>query len=646
MADVQVVLKGIDEVSGVLGDIQGGLLGFSAAAAAAGLAITGIAFTAGHELDNAFDTIIIGTGASGDALDGLKDSFRDVFAEVPADAATVSSILSELNTRLGLTGDDLETLAVPLLDVTRMLGGDAQTNAALFSRVIGDWAIPVEESTTLLDKMFSVSQSTGIGIDRLSEKVVQFGSPMRLMGFSIEESIALFGKWEKEGVNAELVMGSLRIAAGHFAREGVDLQDGLWNTVDAIQNAASSSEGLAIAMEIFGARAGPDMAAAILEGRFNIEDLMTTMAGSQGVISETSEATLDWAEKLDILRNRATLALEPLGGWLLDGANSLLTLAIPAFDSFVQSINKTWAELVTMWNESKHVADVMGILKGIFDDVSAQVVPFLLEQFEKLNAWYIENEELIKDFRDVVIEAFRAIAPVVGQVVGIILPLLDGVIDIILGLAKVIMQVATGDWSGAWATIKGVANSAMTAIVSALKAFFDMIARWFGSSGDEVIAVWTGNFNLLREITGRILSIIAQTIGNELDKARRAFDGIFNQIERLIDWFGKLARAVANFRMPDMLTPGSPTPFEIGLRGINDAMREINASSFPKFSANFGGMEGLSPSPFASNVSAASASGITVVINYQPAYSTASADEMQAFVPVVENALRKIRGYE
>lgn len=55
------------------------------------------------------------------------------------------------------------------------------------------------------------------------------------MGFSLEESAAMLGKWEKEGVNTELVIGSLRIAAGKFAKDNIPLRQGLLDTMAAIK---------------------------------------------------------------------------------------------------------------------------------------------------------------------------------------------------------------------------------------------------------------------------------------------------------------------------------------------------------------------------------------------------------------------------
>jgi phage-related minor tail protein len=71
------------------------------------------------------------------------------------------------------------------------------------SRLFGDWSIAAEDTAGTMDYLFRVSQSTGIGVNDLSAKLVQFGAPLRQLGFDLETSAAMLGKFEKEGVNTE-----------------------------------------------------------------------------------------------------------------------------------------------------------------------------------------------------------------------------------------------------------------------------------------------------------------------------------------------------------------------------------------------------------------------------------------------------------
>ena len=330
-------------VSG-LADLGGGIvMGALAAGTTAVVGLGTAAWQAGETIDGAMDVIQTQTGATGEALNGLRGTFDAVFSQVPASAETSATVIAALNTRLGMTGGILEETSVKFLNMTNLLGGDASTNAALFARVVGDWSVPLEENSVLLDKLFVASQKTGVPVEKLMTNVVQFGAPLRNMNFGLDESIALFAKWEKEGVNAELVMGSLRIAAGKFAEENIPLRKGLEDTFDAIKNAKSSSEALSVAMEIFGSRAAGDMSAAIREGRFDIDDMTQALGGAEGAINKTTAATADWPEMWQKVSNTMTVSLAPIGDTLrgvTGGAIEMLSawLSKPEAQEFIQDV--------------------------------------------------------------------------------------------------------------------------------------------------------------------------------------------------------------------------------------------------------------------------------------------------------------------
>jgi phage-related minor tail protein len=223
----------------------------------------------------ALDTIRGGTGATGKALDGLNESFKAVFTTVPTSAAQASTAIADLNNRLGLTGAPLEGLSAQMLNLARITKSDVAPTIAATTRVFVDWGIATDKQSSTLDYLSKVSQSTGVGVNGLSQKVVQFGAPLRQTGFDLQASAALLGKFEKEGVNAELVMGSLRIALTKISKAGItDASAALKQIVQEIQNVGSTGQANAIAVGYFASKAGPDMAAAICEGRFSIFELV------------------------------------------------------------------------------------------------------------------------------------------------------------------------------------------------------------------------------------------------------------------------------------------------------------------------------------------------------------------------------------
>ncbi len=63
-----------------------------------------------------------------------------------------------------------------------------------------------------------------------------------------------------------------------------------------------------------------------------------------------------------------------------------------------------------------------------------------------------------------------------------------------------------------------------------------------------------------------------------------AFRGVVEWLAKAAEWLRKLAARIAELKLPAWLTPGSPTPFEMGLRGINKAMRDMASSALPDLS--------------------------------------------------------------
>jgi hypothetical protein len=284
----QAAAAGGKSFSAKFGAVLGAAFGAGAVAAA----------KFGGQVDAAFDTIRIGTGATGEALKGLEGDFKVVAGSVRDDLGTTAQVIADLNTRTGQTGEGLRTLAKDILDLSRITKTDAVANVAAATRLFGDWSIATEDQSGALDKLFRTSQATGIGVTNLMETVVQFGSPMRLLGLSFEESIALIGKWEKEGVNTETAMAGLKFSVKTLANEGIkaaDMGEAFRRKLDAIK---ASADPVGESIKLFGLRAGPDLAAAIVEGRFATEDLLAVINDTDETIATATAATEDFGDAL------------------------------------------------------------------------------------------------------------------------------------------------------------------------------------------------------------------------------------------------------------------------------------------------------------------------------------------------------------
>jgi phage-related minor tail protein len=274
--------------------------------------------------DNVFDTIRIGSGATGAVLEGLKENFRNVVADVPTSFEAASQAVTMLAQRTELTGPALEGMAKQVLELSRLTGTDLPANIAATTRMFQDWSIASDQQAGSLDKLFVASQQTGIGVTRLSELVVQFGAPLRSLGFTFEQSVAMMAKFEKEGVNITTVLSAMRIGLAKFASAGKDPAAAFAEVSKRIKEAATETEAMSIGMSAFGKRGGADMTRAILENRLNLEELIQKLSEGEGAIQRTADETDDFSEKLVVMKNKILLAAEPLANDLFNAVNKLI----------------------------------------------------------------------------------------------------------------------------------------------------------------------------------------------------------------------------------------------------------------------------------------------------------------------------------
>ncbi len=323
------------------------------------------------DVEKAFSIIARGTGAQGQELKALEDTWRKMAGNVTQSFEESAQVLADYNTRLGLTGKALAEVSEKALNMARMLGEDVGGVVAQSSKAIQDWGVDVQDAASFLDKLFVAAQQTGISVSKLSEGLYKYGSPMRALGFDIDTAIATLANFEKAGVNVELVLGALRQGLAKMAREGIPEADKAFvELLSRIRNAATDTEATRLAIETFGSRAGPDLAMAIREGRFSVDRLVKSLQKADGVIDTTTQTTETFGEKWAKVKNKVLLALEPIGRQIMDVAEK----AIPKIEGAVSSMAEKIAQ---MSDETKQkllaLAGVMAVGGPLLMAISAVV---------------------------------------------------------------------------------------------------------------------------------------------------------------------------------------------------------------------------------------------------------------------------------
>lgn len=405
----------------------------------------------GSQFDEAADAIRIGTGATGDALDGLLDDFDEVYKSVPTTMEDASKAIADYNTRLGLTGPQLQEISKQALQVSDMLGDGLGGVIEESSQAFQQWNIDADNMGGAMDYIFKVSQSTGMGFTDLMSNMQKFGPQLQEMGYSFETASALMGQLDKAGVNTEEVLSAMKKSVGALAKEGISASDGLAMYYEQIKNAGTAAEAASIASEIFGTKAGSTMAAAIRDGTLAVGDLTESLLENGETIASAAEDTYDFAERLQIMKQGLEVALKPMANTVFDGLNKFMPVLQKLMEQIVPVISDAVEAAAPFVEEFlMGAADALEDVLPLISQLAADLLPILTQLMSTLLPPLLSLvQTLLPPLMQIVgailppiASLLSTILPMITQIVSAVLPVLVQIISALLPVITPLLEVA------------------------------------------------------------------------------------------------------------------------------------------------------------------------------------------------------------
>lgn len=479
------------------------------------------------DFQEANNTIRIGTGATGEALQGLQNDFKAVYTSVNTNISDASQVIADLNTRTGLSGESLQTLSTQMLRLAKITGEDINTLIPASTRMFQDAGISTEDYGDALDYTFKVSQSTGIGVSRLQELMTKFGGPLRQMGFDWQTSAAMLGKFEKEGVNTELVLGSLRIALGKMAKEGIsEPNKALQEMITRIKEAGTAGEANTLAMEMFGAKAGPNMAAAIREGRLDLDELISSIGGSSETIEKAAKDTETIGDKFIILKNKMAVSLEPLGTKLIEAVES----AMPSIEKLIDGITGIIEKFTSLSPAQQDL-----VIK--FAMVAAAIGPVL----SVIGKVITIGGTLFSTF-GTISTAIGGLSGATGAL-GTVFTALTGPIGIIIaaitGLIAVFVTLYNSNEefrntvNTVWNEVKTIISGIIEALKVLFSTFIEFAKQIWDKYGQDIMNIITVAFNFIANYIKNSLEVIKNVINIATNILKGNWQGVWDSIKNI-----------------------------------------------------------------------------------------------------------------
>ena len=302
-----------------------------------------------NDVDTGLDIIVTKTGATGEALEGLQESFKNVYGDMAVLSADAGTAIGEVATRFKLTGEELENVSKLFLEFAEINSTDVGSSIDTVDAVMKKFGVDSSHTGEVLGLLTKAGQDTGISIDTLQDTLSRNGASLKEMGFGLEESVNLLAQMEINGVDASTAMAGLKKAVQNATKEGKSADQALQETISTIRNASSETEALSIASSLFGAKGAAEMTQAIREGRFSIDDISASLSEYGNVVQTTFENTQDAPDEAKIAFNNLKLAGAELATAIfqvLTPALHELTNAVRAFREWFASLSPEMQQLI------------------------------------------------------------------------------------------------------------------------------------------------------------------------------------------------------------------------------------------------------------------------------------------------------------
>lgn len=337
-ASLQEAGKKISDVGDKITNVGTGLSTHVTAPIAAVGAASAAAF---QEVDSGMDIVVQKTGASGEALDAMQQSVKNLATQIPTDFETAGSAIGEVNTRFGLTGQALEDLSAQFIKFASLNNTDVSTSIDNTQKVLEAFGMSASEASSLLDAMNKTGQNTGISMDTLANDLIANSQQMKDMGYNAYQASAFLGEVETSGADVSTVLAGLKKAEQNAASEGKTLSQALQEFSGVMNSNASDTDKLQAAYDLFGKKAGASIYDAMKTGSLSFADLEVSASDSLGSVSDTFTSTLDPIDQFQMTMNQVKITGADIG-------NSLSAVLLPVLQklsSFLQDVSAKWNAL-------------------------------------------------------------------------------------------------------------------------------------------------------------------------------------------------------------------------------------------------------------------------------------------------------------
>ena len=528
-----------------LDDVTGKLENVSWKAVAVGGAVGGIAVATGKavveagkylaDLGNEYNTAInqlsAATGATGDELDALGESVKNIYAQgLGDDFADVADGLAATQQASDLTGEALERATAAGFNLRDVFDYDVSESARAASALMKNFGIDAEEAYGLIAVgAQNGADKNGDLLDTLNEYSPQFAalglSADQFIGtlvegadaglFSIDkvgDAVKEFNIRAKDGSDTSReAFESLGLNADKmfaaFAAGGDTAEAAFFDTVEALNSMDDPLARNAAGVALFGTQF-EDLEAGVLPVLASIETAAYDGAAALQQINDVKYNDLGSA--FEAVKRSAEVALLPMASMIANTLTALAPILSDTFEAIAPVITDTLNTcmpfvqqfLVGMGEALQTVLPMVSQLAaGLLPLLGQLVSAFLPPLLELAQQLLPPLMQIVQAILPPIVSILTSILPMLTQIISTILPVLTSLISALLPVITPLLEVALQ-----------IVNSVIMPLVPPLMQIVEALLPPLMSLLNAIMPILSPLLGLLQPIAS-VLGTIASVIG-------------------------------------------------------------------------------------------------------------------------------------
>jgi len=462
----------------------------------------------------------------------------------------------------GITGD-AEGMIAALREGSMGMVADADlmanynTAAQLVSKTFAD------QLPSAMGYLSKISASTGAdmgflldsltkGVGRLQPAIIDNLNVQITLADATARAAEMFGVEEAALTKAQVQAGMMEVTLAALAENTAAMPD-------VAENAATKMAQLETTMANLKAEIGT----ALLPIFTQVMGVMGGLATEYG--PQVAAVFGRLAETLGPLLGSALEALIPAVMTLLDTlipvAEMLWNMLFPALSAVLEAVLPL-------------VAVLIGQLAPVFQALLEAILPVAITLIEMLVPVITE---IVSRLIPVFVPLITMLAGVFGRLLQAVMPLVE---TLLAQLVPVFLEII---------------EAILPPLIEVLGVLLDIFVQYVEATLPNFIAV----LEIILPIIGALAVLIAEGLGVALEALAGLIDTVVQPVmdwwirtilEPIIDildrikigiqsvteWFKGLTDTIREMNLPGWMTPGSPTPLELGLRGIGDELQRVD----------------------------------------------------------------------